>query len=166
MRLAAAFALAVVPSGCVNSTDDDNTVRDTAVYRSVIIDVVDRSGVVLDGSDELPTLFIEAFDADGIALEVQVEIVNDLIDRYDVRFIDDREEAIAPDLEDLPVRANSLLIGLGPIFLDGTIDVRSELYLSSEEIRAYRYTLASHDDGWAPVGAPEEIQPEGFVAAP
>ena len=111
MCVAAAFALTVLSTGCVDNADSDNTIRDTAVYRAVIVDVVDRSGVDLDSSDELPTLFIEAFDADGIALEVQVEIVNDLTEQYDVRFVDDREEALAPDLADLPVRSNSLLIG-------------------------------------------------------
>ena len=166
MCVAAAFALTVLSTGCVDNADSDNTIRDTAVYRAVIVDVVDRSGVDLDSSDELPTLFIEAFDADGIALEVQVEIINDLTEQYDVRFVDDREEALAPDLEDLPVRPNSLLIGLGPIVHDGTIDVRSELYVNSDEIRAYRYTLAGRDDRWDLVGAPEEIRPEGFIAAP
>jgi hypothetical protein len=164
--LAAGFTLALVLSGCASNTDADNTLRDAAVYRSVIVDVVDRSAVDLDSSGELPTLFIETFDADGVALEVQVEIVNDLIEQYEVRFIDDREEAIEMDLAELPVRSNGLLIGLGPIVHNGAIDVRTELYLSANEIRAYRYTLAGRDDRWATVGAPEEIQPEGFVSAP
>ncbi len=69
------------------------------------------------------------------------------------------------DLAGMPVRANSLLIGLGPIVHDGTIDVRTELYLSMDAVRAYRYTLAGDDDRWATVGAPEEIEPEGFVSA-
>jgi hypothetical protein len=131
----------------------------------VILDVVDRSGVDLDDTDDVPVVFIEAFDADGIALEVQVEVVNSLLEQYDIRFIDDREEAVAMDLEDLPVRANSLLIGLGPIVHVGNIDVRTEVYLSQDSIRAYRYTLAGSDDRWAPAGAPEEIEPEGFVPA-
>jgi len=164
--LAAGITLALVLSGCASNTDADNTLRDAAVYRSVIADVVDRSAVDLDSSGELPTLFIETFDADGVALEVQVEIVNDLIEQYDVRFIDDRAEAIEMDLAELPVRSNGLLIGLGPIVHNGAIDVRTELYLSANEIRAYRYTLAGRDDRWAIVGAPEEIQPEGFVSSP
>lgn len=163
-RLAAVFAVAGVLLGCVNSTDGDDTARNAAVYRSVIADVVDRSGVALDDVDDLPVMFIEAFDADGIALEVQVEVVSSFAEEYEIRFIDDRDEAIDTDLDDLPVSANSLLIGLGPIVLDGTVDVRSELYLSIDAVSAYRYTLAGRDDRWAVVGAPEEIEPEGFVS--
>ncbi len=47
-RLAAVFALASVMTACTNSTEVDNTSRDAAVFRSVIVDVVDRSGVELD----------------------------------------------------------------------------------------------------------------------
>jgi len=163
-RMAAVVAVAGALIGCVNSTDGDDTARNAAVYRSVIADVVDRSGVALDDVDELPVVFIEAFDADGIALEVQVEVVSSFAEQYEIRFIDDRDEAIATDLDDLPVSANSLLIGLGPIVLDGTVDVRSEVYLSTEAVSAYRYTLAGRDDRWPIVGTPEEIEPEGFVS--
>ena len=135
LRLGALLAVAGVLIGCLNSTDGDDTARNAAVYRSVIADVVDRSGVVLDG-EELPVVFIEAFDADGIALEVQVEVVSSFAEQYEIRFIDHRDEALETDLEDLPVSANSILIGLGPIVLDGTVDVRSELYLSTDVVSA------------------------------
>lgn len=164
LHLAKAVALAGVLIGCVNGTEVDNTARDVAVYRSVVADVVDRSGVDLDRSEDLPVLFIEAFDADGIPLEVQVELVNSFIEQYEVRFIDHLDEAVAVDVAGLPVRPNSLLIGLGPIVDDGTVDVRSELYLSADEVSAYRYTVVDGDDGWVPDGDPEEIEPEGFVS--
>lgn len=159
------IALAGVLCGCANGTEADNTTRDAAVYRSIIIDVLDRSGVDLDDSENLPVLFIEAFDADGIALEVQVEVVNGFVEQYEIRFIDDRDEAIDVELPGLPVRANSLLIGLGQIVHNETIDVRTEVYLSTDAVRAYRYTLAGLDGGWETVGAPDEIEPEGFVFA-
>jgi hypothetical protein len=164
LRLTAILTAALVLIGCGDSPEVDNVARDAAIYRSVIADVVDRSGVDLDDSENLPVLFIEAFDADGIAIEVQVEIVNRFIEQYEIRFIDDHDEAIETDLVDLPVQANSLLIGLGPIVPGGTVDVRSELYLSADAISAFRYTLAGGDDRWVTVGDPEEIEPEGFVS--
>lgn len=165
LRLTSLLALTGVVSGCVEGTEVDETERDAAVYGAVISDVVDRSGVDLDDSDELPVVFIEAFDPDGIALAVQVEVINSFIDRYDIRFVDDRDEAIDVDLADLPVRANSLLVGLGPIVVAGNVDVRSELYLSAEVVSAYRHTLAGGSNLWVTVGDPEEIEPEGFVSA-
>lgn len=163
--LAAVFAVASVLIGCVNSAVVDHTERDAAIYTSIIADVADRSGVVLDGTADLPVLFIEAFDADGIDLQVQVEVVGSFIQQYEIRFVDDRDEAVELDLDGLPVRVNSLLIGLGPIVLDGPVNVRSELYLSKEVLSAYRYTLAGSDDSWLIVEAPLEIEPEGFVSA-
>lgn len=163
LRLAILFALAGVLSGCANNTKVDNTPRNAAIYRSVIADAVDRSGVNLDDSEDLPVVFIEAFDQNGIALEVQVEVVNGFIEQYEIRFIDDRDEAMAVDLAGLPVRTNSLLIGLGPIVLDGTVNVRTELYLSADDVSAYRYTLTGSNDRWVTVSPPEEIDAEGFV---
>lgn len=162
--LATFLAVSGLVLGCTNDGEVDNTVRNAAIYQTVIADVVDRSGVDLSDSEDSPVLFIEAFDADGIALEVQVEIVTGFIEDYEIRFIDDRDEAIAIDVVGLPVSANSLLIGLGPIVLDGTADVRSELYLSAETVSAYRHTLTGRDDRWSIVGSPEEIDPEGFVS--
>jgi hypothetical protein len=165
LRLTSVFALAGVLMGCVSDTAVDDTARNAAIYRSVIADVVDHSAVGLDSSDDLPVLFIEAFETDGITLEVQVEVVTSFIEQYEIRFIDDRDEALVDDLADLPVRANSVLIGLGAIILDGTADVRSERYLSTDVVSAYRYTLSGRDDRWSIIGAPEEIEPEGFVSA-
>lgn len=165
LRLTSVFALAGVLIGCASDTEVDDTARNAAIYGSVIADVVDRSGVALESSDDLPVLFIEAFEADGISLEVQVEVVTSFIEQYEIRFIDDRDEALEDDLADLPVRSNSVLIGLGPIVLDGTADVRSERYLTTQAVSAYRYTLSGRDDSWSIVGAPEEIEPEGFVSA-
>ena len=164
LRLSTFFALAGVLIGCGSNSEVDDADRDATIYRSVIADVVDRSGVSLDDSEHRPVLFIEAFEADGISLEVQVEVVASFIEQYDIRFIDDHDEALEDDLEGLPVRENSVLIGLGPIVFDGTADVRSERYLSTDAISAYRYTLAGQDDSWSITGAPEEIEPEGFVS--
>lgn len=166
MRLAPVLALTGLLIGCVNSTEVDTTARDAAIYRSVIADVADRSGVEPDSSEDLPVLFIEAFDVDGIPLEVQVEVVTTLSDQYEIRFIDERDEAVATDLAEQPVRPNSILIGLGPIVLNGTAGVRSELYLSTDDVSAFRYTLTDGGGGWPVVGAPEQIEPEGFVPLP
>ena len=88
---AAVFALASVLIGCGGNTEVGDTARNAAIYRSVIADVVDTSSAGLDHSAERPVLFIEAFEADGMTLEVQVKLVTSFIEQYDVRFIDDRD---------------------------------------------------------------------------
>ena len=152
--------------GCVGDAGDDATARDAAVYRSVVFDLVDRSAVVLDDSDQLPVLFVEGL-ASEVPLEVQVEVVADFTQLYEVRFIDELEEAIEPDTTGRPVRSNSLLIGLGPVVGDTTASVRGELYLRDGEAQAYGYRLTASGNGqWAIVGDPEPIVPEGFAEDP
>ncbi len=154
-------------SGCANGGESDHTVRDAAIYRSVVIDLVDRSEADLEPSEDLPVLFIEALGVDGIPLQVQVEVVAGFVEQYEIRFIDQFDEAVEIDLPGQPVRPQSLLIGLGDIDVDETAEVHSELYLSVDDIRGFSYTLVGADDGhWDVVGEPVDIEPEGLVARP
>lgn len=163
----AIVALAVLPgcvTGCVDGGGDDDTARDAAIYRSVIVDVVDGSEVELDEGEELPVLFIEAFGADEIPLPVQVDVVAGLVEEYEVRFIDQRDEAVEIDLPGSPVRPGSLFIGLGDIDVDGTAEVHSELYMRTDDVRGFSYTLMEAGDGvWRVVGRPITIEPEGLA---
>jgi hypothetical protein len=161
----ASAAIALV-AGCTSDVREADTARDAAVYRSVIVDLVDRSAVVLDDSETLPVLFVEGL-ASGVPLEVQVEVVADFAEQYEVRFIDELEEAIEVDTIGRPVRSNSLLIGLGPVVGDRTASLRGELYVRDREAQAYGYELTSIGGGsWAIVGEPEPIAPEGFAVDP
>lgn len=154
---------ALVLVGCPSTAEDDTHDRDAAVYRTVINDIVKDSPVETEDPETLPTLFVESFDPEGIPLEVQVEMVADFEDRFDVRFIDDRVEATDVELPGSPVRPESLLLGLGAIVGEDTVDVRSELYFNETDIRAYRYNLDEQVDGsWSIVNSPEGVDPEGF----
>ncbi len=165
MWLATAVAALGLLSGCVNETDD--SARDAAIYRSIILDVVDRSGIELDGAEQPPVLFVEALGPDDIPLRVQVDVIGVLLERYEIRFIDDRDEAVEIDLPGLPVRAGSLLIGLGGIDVDETAEVRTELYLRIDDVHGFGYTLRDAGDGhWDIVDSPVSIEPEGLVPGP
>lgn len=152
-------------AGCVNGDDDrDNTARDAVIYRVVIADLVERSAVEFDGTEEVPVVFIEAFGADGIPLQVQVEVVAGFIEQYEIRFIDERDEAIEVGVPGSTVEFGGVLIGLDPIIGDDTADVHAEIYVSSDEITAYDYTMVpGGEDGWSVVGDPRSVAPEGFV---
>lgn len=163
--LVVVLAFLVLLSGCGNRQPAvDNTGRDAAVYRTVILDLVDRSTVDLDGTEEIPILFIEALGADDFGLPLQIEIIATFLDQYEIRFIDDRAEAIEIDLPRSPVRAGSLLIGLRPIVVDEVADIRAEVYTNSEDVRGYSYTLTDDEDGvWTVIGGPIPIEPDGLV---
>ncbi|MFW2381616.1 MAG: hypothetical protein ACN4GZ_07655 [Acidimicrobiales bacterium] len=159
------FAVAaLLLAGCPANGDDEAPDRDASVYRGVINDIVKETSVQTEDPETLPTLFIEAFDPEGIPLEVQVELVAEFEERYAVRFIDDRIEATDIELPGSPVRPESLFLGLGPAVGDDTVNVRGELYFAETDIRAYRYTLNEQaDQSWSIVGSPESVDPEGFV---
>lgn len=165
--LATAVAALGLLSGCVDSNETDDSAPDAAIYRSIILDVVDRSGIELDGAEQPPVLFVEALGPDEIPLRVQVDVIGGLIEQYEIRFIDDRDEAVEIDLPALPVRAGSLLIGLGGIDVDETAEVRTELYLRIDDVQGFDYTLRDAGDGdWDVVDSPVEVEPEGLVPGP
>ena len=164
LRLATAIAVLVLLPGCVNGSEPDHTARDAAIYQSVILDVVDGSGIELDATERPPVLFIEALGIDMIPLRVQVDVIGGLIEQYEIRFIDDRDEAVEIDLPGFPVRANSLLIGLGGIDVDGTAEVRAELYVRIDDVQGFAYTLTDAGNGeWEVVDGPVTVEPEGLV---
>ena len=152
-------------AGCTADGDPDTTDRDAAIYLSVIVDLVDRSGVELDDEEELPVLFIEALGPEGIPLPVQVEVVGGFVEQYEIRFIDDLDEAVEAELPGQPVREGSLLIGLGDVDVAREAEVHSEIYLRADEIRGFGYTLVELGDlRWDVVDGPVDVEPEGLMA--
>lgn len=67
-------------------------------------------------AEELPTVFVEPLgDGFVIDLRVQAKVVSNLEAVAEVRFIDDRIEAVDTDEPGRPVKPNGLLVGLGPL---------------------------------------------------
>lgn len=78
---------------------------------------------------ELPTLFVEPLgDGYVIDLKVQAKVVKNLEAIAEVRFIDDRMEAVQADEPGQPVRPNGMLVALGPLVqgseVERTVQVR------------------------------------------
>jgi hypothetical protein len=167
MRLTTALMVVGLLSGCTDGGEREDAERDAAIYRSVIVDVVERSGVDLDGGEDLPVLFLEALGPDGIPLGVQVEVVGHFVERYEIRFIDDLDEAVDEELPGLPVQEGSLLIGLGDLDVGRTTEVHCEIYLRADDVRGFGYTLVQVGDlRWEVVGSPVDAEPEGLVPSP
>ena len=170
LRLTIILGLGSLLLGCASDGSVDATARDASVYQAVITDLGERFGQRLDAPDgEVPVVFIETLGPQDIALQTQVEVIAKLADTYDIRFIDDLDEAIELDVDRRPVRMNSLLIGLGPIQVEDKAEVRGEVYVNADEIHAFRYSLVSEGgdgDGWTLGGPPEEAVSEGFQPTP
>ncbi|MFT7598435.1 MAG: hypothetical protein ACI8TP_001356 [Acidimicrobiales bacterium] len=172
-RLAQMFTgllLALVTSGCT-ATEPTTEARDAAIYREVLDALMVQAPIDISepGSDDepsLPILYVRSLDPSGIPLETQVAMVAMDEAIYELRFIDDMEEAIEIDLENQPVREGGALVGLGPIDADADAGVRGELYLERDNVVAYRFVLQGDDQTWTVDGDPVEVEPEGFVTNP
>ncbi|NNC81442.1 MAG: hypothetical protein HKN94_14965 [Acidimicrobiales bacterium] len=164
-RVGSVAAAVVLLTGCPSGDEPaDETTRDSKIYVATISELADQFQIIDPIPDREPVLYVESFDADGVPLQVQVDVVAEFLDVYDVRFVDEREEALDDEFVRLPVRRGGVLVGLSPIVEGTNPTLRVELYADLRDVRAYQYTVAELDDGqWGVVGAPEPVAPQGFV---
>lgn len=154
----------LVLAGCageVASQDD----RESDIYAEALAWLVARPDVADEGIDS-PPLYIEHLGPDGISLDVQVDLIDHFDGLVELRFVDARAEAVDESLVEMPVRDDSVLVGLGPISDDQPTELRAELYRDLDDVTAYRFTMRRSDGEWTLAEAPEVVDPEGLVADP
>lgn len=107
-------------------------------------------------AQDRPIVFVEARgEGLGVGLETQAAVVSGANDFADVRFIDDRSEAMDSD----GVRDNGLFIALGPLVEDGDLfNVECDQVLSEEESTVWFFTLRFRNDTWQLTLPPLENQ--------
>ncbi|NNF55094.1 MAG: hypothetical protein HKN03_11715 [Acidimicrobiales bacterium] len=155
----------VLVTACSSQPKPETTDRDASAYAAVIDALLQGSPLDQEDPDRLPVIYVEAFAQEGISLTVQVQLVTAYADTYQLRFVDDRGEALLVDLEKQPVRSSSALIGLGPILGENELSIRGERYVDQDTIEAYRFSLADGgNQTW--ILTPTPIDPEGFARAP
>jgi hypothetical protein len=148
--------------GCGSTSPDE--VRAAGAYTAVVRWLLTNE--MGDDPDPELALFLESLTADEIPLEVQVEMIGLLEEFENVRFIDEHEEAVDIDLVGFPVHDDGLLIALGALGPDDPAVVRAEIYRSSDEISAFRFTLVESDSGWRVAADPEVIPVEELAGVP
>jgi hypothetical protein len=116
--------------------------------------------------DEMPPVFVESLGPGEIDLDVQVQIVQHFEPVVDVRFIDTRAEALDESEGGAHVRDGGLLLGLGPIPVEGPIDIRGEVYQTMEDVVGYRFRVARRGQTMVLIEPPERVEPEGLVGEP
>lgn len=169
VRTVVATGAVLVLAGCPNGDESPEVSRDSKIYGAVIADVANQFELGEPVPDKEPVLFVESFAPDGVPLRVQVELIGDFADDYEMRFVDERAEAVQEDIEDRPVRVGNAFVGVGRIVDedpdDESVTMRIEVYVDESNLRAYRYKVTERDDDWDIDGSPEEIEPEGFAVA-
>lgn len=149
-KLLAVAGVALAMLGC--SSEDrplEGTARESAVVVQLVRLVAQDAPVDPELPDALPLVFVVGYDG-TLAIEVQASVVATLVDEIDVRFVDERAEAIDDSTEDRPVREGGLLAAIGPIPAERrAVDVEVERYVHAQDVERFVATLVWRDSNWA-----------------
>ena len=145
----AAVLVATGVTGCDGSAREQMS-RDAQVYVVTIRDVVAEQPPAAD-PDVLPVVYVIAVGEEDIAADIQADVYAELKDEVDVRFADERAEAVLEDEEEVPVRDHGVLLAVGalaPESDDDAVDVEVEVYRSKVDWSDLVLTIGRHSAQW------------------
>lgn len=153
--VAACAAIALV--ACSESDPVEvGTTRDALVVEQVIRELAGDP----PEPEALPVVFVVGADG-NIGIEVQAGVAGALVDDIEVRFADERIEAIDEGPEERPVRDDGVLLVVQDIPPEGeTIDVQVDRYEFFEDGQRMVVTLEFVEPDWRVVDAVELEPPE------
>jgi hypothetical protein len=142
----AAFAV-TLGAGCGGPSDAEES-RPVEVYVATIQRVLaDESPTA--GTDELPVVYVVPLGDSDIDAAVQAEVASELRDVADVRFADERSEALDEDEPGMPVRDSGVLIAVGDVAEEGQqVDVEVEVYRSDDDWSTRVFTFSRRSSQW------------------
>ena len=149
--LLAAIATLCLP-GCGDDVPagDDPHRRTIEIYTEIIpaVATYQRSDLASEESLE-DVVYVVEREGVSISLEVQIDVVNALSDWAEIRFIDELDEAIDSGEPHQPVRANSVLVGLGAV-PDGptSVAVMADRYEYADELITFELELSRRGGEW------------------
>ena len=145
----AAVALAVATPAC---SSDDGTqpgdVDQAGAYTAIVEWQAGEQEPVetVDGTDELPVIYVAAADGETIDIGVQANVAEQTVDVADVRFADDSSEAFDDGVDGAPVidDGSLLLVGAMPEPAP-TIEVEVLRYLAAETSTPFTLLISADD---------------------
>ncbi len=113
------------------------------VIRVIVDDLPDDP----EDPDAVPVAFVMGIDG-TLSIDVQASVAAGLVDDVDVRFADERAEAI-DDSDEQAVREGGILLIVGDIDEEGSeVDVEVERYVTFEERDRVIVSLRFRDPDW------------------
>lgn len=101
------------------------------------------------------TMFVASRSHVDIDIDAQVVLIASLDDELDLRFIDDRDEAVVADDGGEVVRDGGLLVGLGAVDEVGDrVEVYADSYRHAGDVKAWLVTVERSGDRWRIAGTP------------
>ena len=142
--------------GCTNASPDDPGVRGTAVYTEVL-----RWLTAASSSDPEPLpVFVEPRgEGSSIPLGIQAELLAEVGEIADLRFIDARDEAIVVDDDGTAVVDDGgILVRLSPVDeVSEPVVVDVDMFVEGDEMITLRFELDQVGDRWSVSGSPEQV---------
>lgn len=137
----------VVGAGCDGSGDDE-TGRDAEVYVAAIRDVLAGQPGPED-PDVLPVVYVVAVGESEIPADIQADVAADLDGDADIRFADERSEAVLEHEDHMPVRNDGVLLAVGPVPADTEpVHMDVEIYRSDDDWSKVELTIARGSSQW------------------
>lgn len=156
-RVALVVLLGIVSVGaCAEPSSEDGSKRAASVYSEVVRWFADRSA---DDPDPLPVFVEPRGEGASVPLGVQADLVNDVKDVADVRFIDTRDEALVEDDQGrLVVADDGLLVRLSPVVEDGDrVFVDVDVHDVDDEFRTMQFDVRRSGDRWKISATPDSV---------
>jgi len=137
----------VVGAGC-DGSGGDGASRDAQVYVATIRDILAEQPKSAD-PDVLPVVYVVGVGETKIPADIQAEVAVELDEDAEIRFADQRSEAMLEDTEHAPVRDKGLLVALGELPPDADpVDLDVEVYRSEEDWSKVVLTVARASSQW------------------
>lgn len=152
LRVAVAVVAAVVIAAACTPTDDDPSDglgREATIYESILDWMLEGESLPDDGERPAWTMYVSSRYERPIGVDVQVRVVESLDDVIEVRFIDQRSEAVDEAADEQPVREGGILIGLGAVPAEGdSVDVYVDRYRELDDVEAWEVGLRREGESW------------------
>jgi hypothetical protein len=149
MRVRAAatcLLFAATITACAGDDGDDDIAREevvTAVVRDVVAGLPPG-----EDPDDRPVVYVLPVGEQEIAATVQADVAEALVDDVDVRFADERAEAVEGDEPNEPVHDDGVLVGVGDLPESGPVEVVVEIYRDAREQSRVVYTFGRESSEW------------------
>ncbi len=144
----ASAAVTVVALGGCGASSDAEDFQPADVYVATIERVL-ADETPGNGTDGLPVVYVVPLGEHEIDATVQAEVASELHDVADVRFADERSEALDEDEPGQPVRDEGLLVAIGEVVEQrGPVEVEVEVYRSEGDSSSRVFTVSRRGSRW------------------
>jgi hypothetical protein len=138
---------AVLGGACGGPTGEVES-RAAQVYVATIRDVVADLPAAED-PEAVPVVYVVGVGERAIPADVQAEVAAELDGDVDIRFADQRTEAVLEGEEKTPVRDEGVLLGIGELADDANpVELPVEIYWSEDDWSKVIFTLARRSSQW------------------